>query len=78
MPDLTFYIDLDPEVGMKRIENREKYDRLDQETKDFHLSVRKGYLEVVKRYPNRIITIDGNQPIGEIEAQILHEIQVRL
>ena len=28
MPDLTFYIDLDPLVGMARISNRDKYDRL--------------------------------------------------
>lgn len=78
MPDLTFYIDLDPEVGMKRIEHREKYDRLDQETKDFHLNVRKGYLEVYQRYPQRIVIIDGNQPISDIETQILDIIQERL
>lgn len=78
LPDLTFYIDLDPQVGMKRIENREKYDRLDQETKSFHHQVRLGYLEVCQRYPNRIIKIDGDQPIEDIQNQILHEIQARL
>jgi dTMP kinase len=78
MPNLTFYIDLDPQVGMKRIENREKYDRLDQETKDFHQNVRKGYLEVCKRYPDRIITIDGNQSIDVIHSQIIKEIQAKL
>ncbi|MBN2267958.1 MAG: dTMP kinase [Acholeplasmataceae bacterium] len=78
LPDLTFYIDLDPKVGMKRIENRDKYDRLDQETREFHDRVREGYLEVYKKYPNRIITINGDQSIDEILGQILNEIQARL
>lgn len=78
LPDLTFYIDLDPQVGMKRIENRDKYDRLDQETKEFHDRVRKGYLEVYKKYPNRIIIINGDQSIDEILNQILNKIQASL
>ncbi len=78
LPDLTFYIDLDPQVGMKRIENRDKYDRLDQETKEFHDRVRKGYLEVYKKFPNRIIIINGDQSIDEILNQILNKIQASL
>lgn len=75
MPNLTFYIDLDPIVGMSRIKNREKYDRLDQEKMDFHERVRVGYLEIAKRYPNRIITIDGNQPIESITNEIVQNIR---
>jgi dTMP kinase len=78
LPDLTFYIDLDPEIGLSRIAHRDKYDRLDQEAFDFHTRVRKGYLEVTKRYNNRIVLIDGNQSIEEIEKQILAEIEKRL
>jgi dTMP kinase len=78
LPDLTFYIDLDPEIGLSRIAHRDKYDRLDQEALDFHTRVRKGYLEVTKRYNNRIVLIDGNQSIEEIEKQILAEIEKRL
>ena len=74
LPDLTFYIDLEPEVGISRIANREKYDRLDQETLTYHHLVRKGYLEVVKRYPNRIIVIDGHKSIDEITAIIMNTI----
>jgi dTMP kinase len=78
MPNLTFYIDLDPEVGMKRISNRDKYDRLDQETKDFHLNVRKGYQEVAKKYPERIITINGNQTIDVIIDEMVRIIESKL
>ncbi|MDX9690847.1 MAG: dTMP kinase [Acholeplasmataceae bacterium] len=78
MPDLTFYIDLDPEVGMKRISNRDKYDRLDQESHDFHVLVRKGYQEIAKMYPSRIVTINGNQTIDEIIKEISNVIYQRL
>lgn len=78
MPHLTFYIDLDPEVGLSRIAHRDKYDRLDQEAFDFHTKVREGYLEVAKRYPKRIITIDGTLSLESITEIIYQEILKRL
>jgi len=78
MPDLTFYIDLDPEIGMSRIEGRSKFDRLDQESENFHLKVRKGYLEILEKYPKRIVKIDGNQTVEEISAKIISIIKEKL
>lgn len=78
LPNLTFYIDLDPQVGLSRIAHRDKYDRLDQEAFDFHTKVREGYLEVYKRYPERIVKIDGNQSIEHILKEIIFEIEKRL
>ena len=78
MPDLTFYIDLDPEIGLSRISHRDKYDRLDQEKFSFHTKVREGYLMVCEMYPKRIVKIDGNQPITTILSQILTRIEQAL
>jgi dTMP kinase len=78
LPNLTFYIDLDPLVGMARISGRDKYDRLDQETIDFHNKVRSGYQKVASMYPNRVVTIDGNQTIEKITEEIVHKIQESL
>ncbi len=78
MPDLTFYIDLEPEVGIKRITKRKKYDRLDQETMSYHQKVRKGYLEVVKRYPDRMVVIDGTKSIDTIGDEIMAHINEKL
>ncbi len=78
MPDLTFYIDLDPIVGISRIANRSKYDRLDQETVEFHQKVREGYLKIAKMYPDRIVTIDGSLSIEEIKRQIISKIRESL
>ena len=39
-PDLTLYLDIEPELGLKRIQRRKELDRLDQETLAFHYKVR--------------------------------------
>lgn len=78
MPDLTFYIDVDPKVGLSRIHHRDKFDRLDQESIDFHHKVRQGYFEIVKRYPNRVVLIDGNRSLDEIYHDIIKIIKDKL
>jgi len=71
LPDLTFYIDVDPQIGLSRIQSAHRtVDRLDLETANFHKLVRNGYLEVAKMFPQRIITIDGKRPILEIYEEI--------
>lgn len=78
LPDLTFYIDLDPKVGLDRIKDRTKFDRLDKEQISFHEKVRKGYLEVAGMYPNRIVVLDGNKSISEIAVEMLEIINKRI
>lgn len=74
-PDLTLLFDLDPEIGLARIhKNSEReVNRLDEETIDFHKRVRNGYLELAKRYPERIAIIDASKPLEEV-ANATYEI----
>ena len=70
-PDKTIFFDIEPEEGLARIaknENRE-VNRLDIEKIEFHKSVREGYLELLKRYPNRIKRIDASQPREVVAAE---------
>ena len=80
MPDLTFYIDLEPEVGLARVSNgrSHKKDRLDSEQNDFHHKVRNGYLDIASKEPNRFIVINGNRDIETIYQEILGFIKERL
>jgi dTMP kinase len=78
LPNLTFYIDLDPEIGLKRIKGRDKIDRLDQEKLTFHQKVRSGYLEVAKKFDDRIMTIDGDQSIDNIAKIMLDNIMSKI
>jgi dTMP kinase len=69
MPDLTLYLDLDPEVGLSRIEEsgRGKVDRLDLESLDFHQRVREGYRQVAAMFPERIVTLDAAGDPGSLK-----------
>lgn len=71
LPDLTFFIDVDPKVGIDRIKDRAKNDRLDKESIEFHQAVRLGYAELLEMFPDRIIRINGLQTINEIEAEMI-------
>lgn len=71
MPQLTLYFDIEPEIGLKRI-NRNKgreINRLDLETLSFHKKVREGYLILRDRFPERIVTIDASQSVEEVFSQ---------
>ncbi|QWB95987.1 dTMP kinase [Mycoplasmatota bacterium] len=78
MPDLTFYIDIDPKLGLSRINHRQDLDRLDQESINFHDRVRQGYNKVLETYPNRVVRIDGDRTIEEIANEIITIIKERL
>lgn len=61
LPGLTIYLDLDPELGLKRIkDNNRVCNRLDLEKLDFHKKVRQGYLEIAQMFPERIKVLDGS------------------
>jgi dTMP kinase len=65
MPDLTIYFDIDPVIGLNRInqhDNRE-VNRLDLEDIQFHYKVREGYELLLTKFPDRIKKIDAAEPI---------------
>jgi len=71
-PDLTLIFDLDVETGLKRTRRRgdeaglvARPDRLDQEPIEFHERVRKAYLEIAAREPQRFRVIPSAGPVEE-------------
>jgi len=80
-PDVTIFIDIHPEDGLRRIEReiKREVNRLDLEEIAFHQRVREGYLEVMKRFPNRIVRVNGDQSkesvVKETIAIILEKIK---
>ncbi len=66
LPGLTLFIDVTPDVALKRMSGRNKADRLDLEAMDFHQKVYEGYQLVYKKYPERIKRVDGNQPLEKV------------
>ncbi|MCX7799082.1 MAG: dTMP kinase [Fimbriimonadales bacterium] len=58
-PDLTVLLDLPPEIGLARLQSR---DRLDREPLEFHRAVRRGFLEEARLEPDRWVVLDATLP----------------
>ncbi len=70
IPDMTFFLDVDPELALRRRVNATGADRIEQEKIDFHRRVYEGYKNMALLFPDRIKTIDANKSIKDISFQI--------
>lgn len=67
MPDLTIYIDATPEICLGRRKGREEEEnRLDLESLQFHHKVREGYKMICEKNKERMVIIDGDQPLQKV------------
>ncbi len=74
-PELTFYLDLDPQIGLMRASRRAKRDRIEKEEIPFHQAIRDGYLAICASDPHRCHRLDASLPIEQVEEKswnILH------
>lgn len=67
-PDLSLYLDLEPDIAEARIAEREK-DRMEEEQRAFFIRVREGYLARAKQF-ERIVTINAGQPLAAVQADV--------
>lgn len=78
-PDLTFYIDIDPSIALKRkYETGGEFDRIEKEKEDFILKVRNGYLMIAAMEPQRIIVVKGDNSIDSIALEIWNHVYNKL
>jgi len=70
VPDMTFLLDLDVELGLSRVEKRGEKDRFEEEHKDFFNKVREIFSNRASKYPERIKLIDASKNIDETSSQI--------
>ena len=68
-PDLTLYLDVTPEVGLKRARARGELDRIEQESFDFFNRTRARYLELAAQ-DSAIRTIDATQSLDDVTHNI--------
>jgi dTMP kinase len=82
-PNLTFYIDIDPKIGVKRAKDRmaevnSNEDRFEREKLEFHYRVRDAYLEIAKSNEKRVKIINGEGTIEELNKTIMEHIKCYL
>jgi len=70
-PDLTFLLDVDPEVGLRRRQvSGGEWNRLDAYQLQYHQRVRLGYLKMAAAEPLRWRIIDASQPPDMVKSKI--------
>jgi dTMP kinase len=78
-PHLTVLFDLPVEDSntrtRRRSNSRQRGDRLDGETADFHTRVRDAYLQIARAEPERVKIVETNRPV-EITHERVKEIVV--
>lgn len=68
-PDLTILLDLEIPAAFERIRGR-ALDRFERAGLEFHERVRKGYLELAAREPDRILLLAADRPVEAVQAEI--------
>jgi len=76
LPDLTIVLDLPVETARARLDRRgEARDRLEREEDAFFERVRRGYLELAKAEPGRILVLDGAEDPATVHARVCDAIR---
>jgi dTMP kinase len=82
-PNLTFILDLPPEVGLARVADRlaatgDVPDRFEGDDIALHERRRAAYLDIARREPERCVVIDAERSEGEIAEDIWRAVASRL
>ena len=79
-PDITIYLDLEVEEGLKRkvaanTAGQGEWNRMDRLELEFHQRVRTGYLEMAHAEPSRWLVVDATAPVAEVNKVICQRLE---
>ncbi len=83
-PTLTFYLDIDPTIGLERTKGASKesatgqLDKIESEAILFHNMIRDAFLQIAKQEPQRVQVIDAHQDAATVFQQVLAQILEKL
>lgn len=76
MPDLTLLFDLPVDIGLARAASRGASDRFEAKGLAYHEGVRRAFLAIAEREPERVALVDAAQPLEDVAksvAKLVHE-----
>lgn len=68
-PDLLFYLDISPEIGLERAQQRGTLDRIEQEPKAFFDAVHAAYQRYLQDIRS-VVMIDAEQPLHSVQKAL--------
>jgi dTMP kinase len=67
-PSLTILLDLDPAKGLRRLQT--VFDAIEERSTTFLERVRRGFLDIARREPERWLVLDAARGIGELADEV--------
>ena len=77
VPDLTVLLDISPVTSQTRLAGR-TLDRIEREASDFHVRLRRGFLELARQQPGRFVVVNAEHEIDRVADEIRSEVVKRL
>ncbi len=78
-PDLTLYLDLDPEVGLDRVKKMgAAHDKIESEKLLFHQKIRNAYRQIAQEERDRFHILDASQTPDAVFAEAMALIKEKL
>lgn len=77
MPDVTLFLDIPPARAFERKHGADPDDRMEQAGEAFHRRVYEGYCKLLKRYPDKIVSVDCSGTKFETSARIVETLLER-
>jgi dTMP kinase len=77
-PDLTLFLDVEVEEGLRRRARGGEMNRLDTYELAFYQRVRQGYMQLIHDEPQRWVVIDAGGPPDQVQAAIRRVVLERL
>jgi len=71
-PHLTVVLDLPPQTGLTRFEER---DRIEAESLEFHERVRQAFLQLASAHSEHYLVVDARQPVDRITAAVRQRVK---
>ena len=78
LPDVTLLLDIDPEKGLRRAQERGGELRFESKTLAYHRTLRNAFLDFAAQEPDRIFVIDADRDVEAVSADILSVLDERL
>lgn len=84
-PDLTLFLDLDPEEGLRRVHKEKRteaesghFDRIEEEELSFHKEVYNAYHKILETEAPRIVALDASKSPQEVFEAAMRKIEPKL
>ena len=78
LPDVTLLLDIDPEKGLSRAQERGGDLRFESKTLAYHQTLRQAFLDFAKQEPERMVVIDADRDIEAVSTDIITVLGERL